>query len=208
MLRKNHGFTLVELIIVIVVIGILAAIVTSIWIGVLSSTRDHAREQDTRNWASTFDLYSSRFGSYPALPTSDTPVGDVTLCLGTFVTTGGVVTNSKCGQYKSAVVTQYIPAGSSATMLANMARLSSGNKAPVDSGQVINNMLVGPLVYLKQSTIASTVTVTAQFIDFFEGNCPSGFTNINSSLPSSIASVRSGTAANVCALTKTFVYTT
>lgn len=203
MKRTTGGFTLVELIIVIIIISILTAIIMLSWGGLVRSSRDHAREDDVRSWASTFDLYKSRFGAYPALPTGNTPTGDKTFCLGTFSST-----NSKCGQYNSSTSTKFIAAGGSSGLLENVGKMSNGGKAPTDSGPVVNNALVGPLVYLKQSTASGTVTVTAQFINFFEGNCPSDFTNINSSLPSSIALVLSGVSgANVCALTETFSYT-
>ncbi len=203
MKRHHTGFTLVELVIAIVVVAILAAIVILAWAGVGAWSRDQARESDVRNWVSTFDLYKSRYAVWPALPTGNTTAGDVTLCL------GASFTNDKCGQFKSSSTSRFVDADNSSSMLANVKKVG---EVPKNGGPANNNFLVGPLVYLKQTTSGSTVTVTAEFINFFEGNCPSGFKNINSSLPASIANVRSGlpagTHANVCAIYpyKTFSY--
>jgi prepilin-type N-terminal cleavage/methylation domain-containing protein len=203
MKRPNYGFTVIELLIVIVVIGTIVAIGLIAWSGLLITSRDKARETDTIAWASSFDLYKGRYVVYPAMPTADGALGSVTLCLGAFTST-----SSKCGQYGSATPTKFIAAAGSASLLTEMAKV--GN-VPSNSGAAINSALIGPLAYLTQSTAAGTVTVTGQFINFFEKSCPTGFTNINASLPTSIALVMTGlpagTSANACSLSKVFSYT-
>ena len=202
--RFLRGFTLVELVIVIAVLGILVTIGMLSWNGALTGSRDHARELDARAWASSFDTYKSRYIVYPSMPTADGTAAAATICLGDFTTE----TNSKCGQYNSSTATAFLPASSATAMLAEIVKV--GN-VPTNSGPVVKNVLTGPIYYATQATVSGTVTVTAKFINFFENSCPTGFTNINSSLPSTIAQVMTGlptgTNANACALTKTFSYT-
>lgn len=199
MKNKARGFTIVEVTLVVTVIAILAAIGVLAVNGILISGRNKARETDTRTWASTFDLYKNRFVVYPAMPTADTPLGDVTLCLGSFTTT-----NNKCGQYNSGTSTQYVDATASASLLTETAKV--GN-VPQNSGVDTHFPLAGPLVYLSQTTTGGTVTVTGKFINFFEAGCPSGFTDISSSLPTSILGVLASTSFKACSLNKTFSYT-
>lgn len=211
MKRHYSGFTVVELIIVIVVIGILAAIVLVSWGNVVTGSRNTSRLQDMKSWMSTFDVYKSRFGAYPVLPTGNTPSGDVAYCLGSFTST-----NNKCGQYNSSTATRYLPASASSTLLTNVTKVNSRGKAPENGGATVNSALAGPLVYLSQTTSSGTVTVTAKFIGFFEGtSCPSSELTIISSgtLSSSYAPIAglltglpSGTSASVCYIAKTFSY--
>lgn len=204
MIRLSRGFTVIELSVAIVVLGIIAVIGTVAWNGVSTSYRDKARETETRTWITSFDNYKNRFYAYPSVPTGDGAINAVTICLGQFTSY-----NSKCGQYGSTTMTAYINASGSATMLSEISKIGT----PLDNTtQPISDALVGPIAYSSQNTVGSNVTVTTQFINFFEGACPAGFTNINSSLPTSIALVLvglpSGASANACAITKIYTYST
>lgn len=68
MLIKNRqtGFTIVELLIVIVVIGILVAIVIVSYTGITSTATERAVESDLANFKKKMELYKTRYGSYPA----------------------------------------------------------------------------------------------------------------------------------------------
>ncbi len=63
--RKNTGFTLVELIIVIVVIGILAAIILVAYSGITKSARNSAVQSELRSFGKVVEVYQARHGSYP-----------------------------------------------------------------------------------------------------------------------------------------------
>ncbi len=68
MLNRNgqhSGFTIVELLIVVVVIGILAAIVTVAYTGITSTAHKSAVLNDLANFAKKVELYKVENGAYP-----------------------------------------------------------------------------------------------------------------------------------------------
>lgn len=69
MLKKysQKGFTIVELLIVIVVIGILAALVLNTFSGVQRRARDTERQTDVNSIATQLEVYYNDNGGYPIL---------------------------------------------------------------------------------------------------------------------------------------------
>ncbi|MDB5186874.1 MAG: hypothetical protein JWM07_346 [Candidatus Saccharibacteria bacterium] len=65
--QKQSGFTIVELLIVIVVIGILAAITITAYNGVQTKARDSARISKIKSIAKAIELYNTDNGRYPAI---------------------------------------------------------------------------------------------------------------------------------------------
>ncbi|HTE57227.1 MAG TPA: type II secretion system protein [Verrucomicrobiae bacterium] len=65
--RKNEGFTIVELLIVIVVIGILAALVVTTFTGIQQRARNTERETDIKAIHGQLEAYYAQNGSYPAM---------------------------------------------------------------------------------------------------------------------------------------------
>lgn len=65
--RKQSGFTIVELLIVIVVIGILAAIVITTFTGVQKKGRDADRKSDINSIYSQVEVYFAENSRYPSL---------------------------------------------------------------------------------------------------------------------------------------------
>ncbi len=75
-ISRSPGFTLVELIIVIVVIGILAAIILVAYNGITTSANRAAAASEAKQWAKLFEVYKAQKGSLPSLSNGD-------YCLGT-----------------------------------------------------------------------------------------------------------------------------
>ena len=63
--RKEQGFTIVELLIVIVVIGILAALVVTTFSGIQKKGRDSERKTDIGAVHSQLEAYHATNGRYP-----------------------------------------------------------------------------------------------------------------------------------------------
>lgn len=64
--KNNKGFTLVELLIVIAIIGVLSTLLTANFIGVRQRSKDAHRKSDLRQIQSALELYRADQGSYPA----------------------------------------------------------------------------------------------------------------------------------------------
>ena len=161
-MKKNiHGFTLVEIILAISVLGILAAIVTVGLSGFQTSSSNTVRSTEVKQWASTFDLYKSRFGTWPVLPKDDS--SPVTLCLGDFSSVGG-----KCGNLSS----------QSYTVDDSMLQaIETVGKQPENTAPSVSDKVAGPVAYMSQKTTGGVSTVTVKYVGFFKGaSCPADFT--------------------------------
>lgn len=69
--QKPRGFTIVELLIVVVVIGILAAIVTVAYTGITARANDTAVQNDLANFAKKIEIVKVYDNQYPSSLTSD-----------------------------------------------------------------------------------------------------------------------------------------
>lgn len=83
--KKQEGFTIVELLIVIVVIGILAALVITTFTGIQQRARNTERETDIKAIHGQVEAYYAENGRYPTLAN----LNDTT------ATTGWLATNMK-----------------------------------------------------------------------------------------------------------------
>jgi prepilin-type N-terminal cleavage/methylation domain-containing protein len=63
--QKQKGFTIVELLVVIVVIAILASISVVAYNGIQQRARDSARDSAVRSLKLALEVYKSDFGKYP-----------------------------------------------------------------------------------------------------------------------------------------------
>ncbi len=218
MINKVRGFTIVEIMFILSIIGILLAIVIVSWSSLQAWSRDRAREEDTQAWASTFELYRSRYVVYPEMSTSTTTPGIVCLgAVGSFPTNTTPIQATgadKCGQFKSGSTTSY-----AVTDSALETEVKKVGKMPVNSHEtntqiVAGGVLVGPIVYVSQTVNSGTIPVTAYFINFFENNCPSGFVlavvadyAASGKFSALSTLLPSGSATKVCYMSKSFSYT-
>ncbi len=75
MYRRKDGFTIVELLIVVVVIGILAAIVTVAYTGISSSAHKATVLNDLAGFAKKMEIYKVQNSAYPTNATMLTNAG-------------------------------------------------------------------------------------------------------------------------------------
>jgi len=64
--NRKQGFTIVELLIVIVVIGILALLVITTYSGIQAKARDSKRSSDVKSLQTQVEAYFSQNGHYPS----------------------------------------------------------------------------------------------------------------------------------------------
>jgi prepilin-type N-terminal cleavage/methylation domain-containing protein len=65
--KRNQGFTIVELLIVIVVIGILALLVITTYSGIQQKARNSKRQADLSSLQTQLEAFFSQNGYYPSL---------------------------------------------------------------------------------------------------------------------------------------------
>jgi type IV pilus assembly protein PilA len=65
--KRSQGFTIVELLIVIVVIGILALLVITTYSGIQAKARNSKRQTDIQSVQTHLEAYFSQNGFYPSL---------------------------------------------------------------------------------------------------------------------------------------------
>ncbi len=75
----NSGFTIVELLIVIVVIAILAAITIVAYNGINQQARDSKRTSDVRTLVQAIEMYNIDHGSYPSVGSDNAGYSSTTL---------------------------------------------------------------------------------------------------------------------------------
>jgi len=63
--RKNKGFTLLELLVVVAIIGILSAILLVTFSGPREKSRDAKRVSDIKQMKNALELYFADYGEYP-----------------------------------------------------------------------------------------------------------------------------------------------
>ncbi len=89
-MRGHAGFTIVELLIVVVVIGVLAAITIVAYNGIQERARNTAKYQAASNYEKALAVYSSENSAYP-------PMGAGSVCLGAGYTVRSPDTVGSCG---------------------------------------------------------------------------------------------------------------
>lgn len=150
-MRKTiSGFTIVEILIVIVVIGILAAIVIVNYNGSQIRAQNTARLIELKAWQKSFIQYKATNGAYPAMANGG-------YCLGTGFP------SQKCRDYNGWDV--YYESASTALMsaLSTYDPPRDGNRTPV-------GVSVGPYVDYTDTSIMLTAVMNG----YVAADCPAG----------------------------------
>ena len=149
----HKGFTVVELLIVIVVVAILVAISIVTFSGVQQNARNTARIVELKQWERLIELYSAREGQDPQITTTNRHY-----CLGEGFP-GGTCWDTTISISSSSELH---------TALRTVGSLPSGVRTPAES-----NGNLGPII-----TYDTGRTYIQRIWTFLEGNgtCPSGVT--------------------------------
>lgn len=152
-LSYGRGFTIVELLIVIVVIGILAAIVIVAFNGVADTAKNTSAIAELRQWHKLYETYKATYGNYPAM-------ADGSYCL------GAGFPNGYCRDINGPAL--YAHAESTGVPI--MTELAKVGTPPTSSSKHVVVGVAGPWVVYNAGYIALyTVIKTDSATD-----CPSG----------------------------------
>ena len=162
MIRNHRGFTIVELLTVIVVISILAAVSITSYNGIQTRALNAARLEEMKTWSKLFTLYYSINNTYPP-----SLVAGQSYCLGEQFPIG-YDGNRRCRDYMSVSSSSYLESDNSALMsdIKTVASLPKSDRTPIDG-------TVGPYMsYYGGATLF-------RIYGLFKGNsgeCPAGLT--------------------------------
>jgi prepilin-type N-terminal cleavage/methylation domain-containing protein len=156
MKKSINGFTIVELLIVIVVMGILASITVVAYQGVQNKALNTSRYQEVMAWHKLIQAYIASENKLP-------PVADGSYCLGTGFPDGDGVTGGECRDYAANWTTTYHETSSTTLMneLKKNGSLPNGPRKPV-------NGTVGPYI----TTYPGSYTITTVFNGNTASECP------------------------------------
>jgi|GEM_PF-405577 len=179
-IKNNNGFTIVELLIVIVVIAILAAISVAAYNGIQQRANNTARIASGKQFISLFQLYKATFGSYPPQLYPQ----NAGFCLGSGfpVSTVNGVTAQRCRSYNSGgTYTAPAPRGTvpdallesdNTALMTELKKVGSppGNPIPTATKQV-----VGPFTDYDTATPAPVITIVLDGVLPANSDCGGGF---------------------------------
>ena len=158
MKKSTNGFTIVELLIVIVVIAILATISIVAYNGISTRARNNIRIQELKQWQKSFELYKAQNGNYPTMANGGYCLGE-----GFPVGPGGL---ARCRNWNSTSQYSYIASDSESLMTAlkTVGSLPSGDKTSVGGGTI------GPYTVYSDTIIYLYAIIEGASVN----DCPSG----------------------------------
>jgi len=155
--HERSGFTIVELLIVIVVIAILAAVTVVSYNGIQTRANNASRLSEFNQWRKIFELYKVDKGSYPPppVPVSEPLNGPANgYCLGTGFP------DAKCRDYLANNGNTLTEASSTALM----DRIKTVSGIPNARHTAVNGT-VGPYVYYGYDYLQMTVVLNGKAED-------------------------------------------
>lgn len=177
---KKLGFTIVELIVVIVLIGILAAIGAIYWSGVQERAFNSRIQHEMTAYKNAFELYASQEKSYPSVPalgryclgTSGLTGAEVNASTGsslpTSTTAGGVTDTSYFCRDLSSTATRH---ASYPPLSRDIASVASVNQSSEHREYLVDPNTGGVFVDYRGNSSATTITI----FGFIKGTeCPDG----------------------------------
>lgn len=160
-MHKKSGFTIVELLIVIVVIAILAAISIVAYNGIQQRANNVAAINEAVTWRKLFEVYKATYGASPDVPSSSSGVA---YCLGSgFPSNASGGNLPRCRDYGFNGSTGYLESDNATLMseLSKVGILPQSKKIPI-------NGTVGPYVTYYTSTAIITIVIRGNSTE-----CPS-----------------------------------
>lgn len=166
-MRKNmSGFTIVELLVTIIVIGILTSIAVVSYNGVQKRTQNSNRATQLQAWQSVFERYKAAKGELP-LPTTPDGTG---YCLGSNFPTGydGA---PRCRDYLSSGSPYSLLQSDNSSLMSALQTVTPN----LPTGQNIpSGGTVGPYVYYTGTQTSGDIQITGAFYGFAATDCPTG----------------------------------
>ncbi|MBM3209970.1 prepilin-type N-terminal cleavage/methylation domain-containing protein [Candidatus Saccharibacteria bacterium] len=130
--KMQKGFTIVELLIVIVVIAIISSITVVAYGGIQDRSLNAARLSEVTAWSKQFQLHKATHGHYPQVPSDE-------YCLGSGFPGGKCRDYQADGADPNAVAYNEADSASLHTALSSVGTLPSGPRKPVGG-------VVGPYI--------------------------------------------------------------
>jgi Tfp pilus assembly protein PilE len=154
-MKSSRGFTIVEIIVICVVIGILASIAIVSYSNLQASSRDSLRAQKMKEWSSTFKTFKTKYGLYP-LPTDPTPTA-----LGTYYCLYETSPSTACD------IPSRIDAQGSTVLLGAIKR---AGQSPA-SNTPTSNTAAGPVIYIRYNSTTGEMTEVKLTAPFEQNKC-------------------------------------
>jgi Tfp pilus assembly protein PilE len=154
-MKSSRGFTIVEIIVICVVIGILASIAVVGYNSLQQSSRDSLRAQKMKEWSSTLTTFKTKYGLYP-LPTDPTPSST-----GTYYCLYEVNPATACD------TPSFINAEGSTVLLT---AAKKAGQLPA-SNFPLTNTTGGPVLYIAYESTTGAMTEVALVAPFEQNKC-------------------------------------